>query len=144
MIRKTVAAFAIAAAALAGTGVLTGCDPSKPAPVSSAGSVVQLSATPTAFTAGVLDDGSAYTSVLVTVTNNSKDKVVSVNPLYFSITDTAGNKHTAELGVEQNEIAMVDLQPGEKVTGAVAAKGTFTAKTVVFDNMTDQVRAEVS
>ncbi|WP_157390896.1 DUF4352 domain-containing protein [Nocardia terrae] len=144
MIRKTIGAVAVVASAIAGTGVLTACDPSKPAPISTANSLVQLAATPTAFTPSVLDDGGTYTSVLVTVTNTRKDKAISVNPLYFTITDTEGNKHTVELGMEQNQIAAVELQPGEKVTGAVAAKGSFTAKTVVFDNLTDQVRADVS
>ncbi|WP_051180085.1 DUF4352 domain-containing protein [Nocardia concava] len=143
MIRKAVAALAVTLAAIAGMGVLTACDPSKPAPVSTANAVVQLSATPTAFTPSVLDDGSEHTSVLVTVTNNSKDKVVNVNPLFFTITDTQGNKHEVDLGMEQNQIAMVDLQPGEKVTGAIAAKGSFTPKTVVFDNFSNQVRADV-
>ncbi|MEC3916291.1 DUF4352 domain-containing protein [Nocardia sp. CDC160] len=144
MIRKSVSVLAVALAAFAGMGVLTACDPSKPAPMSTANAVVQLSATPTAFTPSVLDNGGEYTSVLVTVVNNSKDKVVSVNPLYITITDTGGNKHEAELGVDQNQIATVDLQPGEKVTGVVAAKGTFTPKAVVFDNFSNQVRADVS
>ncbi|MGV9662820.1 DUF4352 domain-containing protein [Nocardia niigatensis] len=144
MIRKMIGMLAVVASIVVGAGIVAACDPSKPAPASSANSVVQLTAAPTAFTPSVLNDGGAYTSVLVTVTNNRTDKAISVNPLYFAITDTGGSKHTAELGVEENQIATVELQPGEKVTGAVAAKGTFTPKTVVFDNMTDKVRADVS
>ncbi|MEV6570137.1 DUF4352 domain-containing protein [Streptomyces sp. NPDC051577] len=86
-----------------------------------------------------------YTSVSVTVTNNST-KQISVNPLYFAITDTAGTKHGPELGVDEAQIDTVDLAPGENVTGVISGKGRFTAKKVTYtdDLLGDGVRADVS
>lgn len=94
---------------------------------------VVVAAKKTAFKPNILskDSGETYTSVSVTVTNNST-KTISVNPLYFSITDTTGGKHAAELAVDEDQIDTVDLAPGENVTGVVTGKGAFTAKTVTF------------
>jgi hypothetical protein len=89
------------------------------------------------------DDG--YTSVSVTVTNNSS-KAINVNPLYFAITDTNGTKHNAALGVDKDQIGTVELAPGENVTGAVTGKGSWTAKSVTYTDglIGDSVRANVS
>ncbi|MFD4740593.1 DUF4352 domain-containing protein [Streptomyces virginiae] len=86
-----------------------------------------------------------YTSVSVTVTNNSS-KAINVNPLYFAITDTNGTKHNAELGVDKDQIGTVELAPGENVTGAITGKGAFTAKTVAYTDglIGKAVRADVS
>lgn len=80
----------------------------------------------------------------VTVTNNGRTDV-GVNPLYFSVTGTDGSKHPAELAVDENQIATVDLAPGENVTGTVTGKGTFTPAYVTFvDGITGgSVRGEV-
>lgn len=106
---------------------------------------VAITAKKTAFAKSILADGSAYTSVLVTVTNNG-DKDVNVNPLYFTITDTNGTKHTAELAADEKQIATVTLAPGENVSGTITGKGKFTAKTVTFveDLIGDTTRANVS
>ena len=48
----------------------------------------------------------------VTITNNGTD-AIGVNPLYFSITATDGNRHMAELAVDENQIATVALAPEE-------------------------------
>lgn len=94
-------------------------------------SPIKIVAKKTAFSASVLADGSNYTSIKVTVTNNSDD-TISVNPLYFSITDTNGTKHASELAADNNQIDTVDLAPGENVSGTVTGKGKFTAKTVTY------------
>ncbi|MEU7428098.1 DUF4352 domain-containing protein [Streptomyces sp. NPDC040750] len=73
---------------------------------------VQITAKKTAFAKSILADGSSYTSVAITIANHSSKKL-SVNPLYFAITDTHGTKHTAELGVDDKQIDTVDLAPGE-------------------------------
>ncbi|MFJ3699532.1 DUF4352 domain-containing protein [Streptomyces sp. NPDC090052] len=112
---------------------------SKPA----AGPIV-LTASSTTFRPSVLADGSAYTSVLVTIKNNG-DKALDVNPLYFTITSADGTKSTSELGEDEKQIDTMKLSPGEKATGTVTAKGAFTAKYVTFTEglIGDDVRAPV-
>ncbi|MET9609284.1 DUF4352 domain-containing protein [Streptomyces sp. NPDC006512] len=94
---------------------------------------IVVTAKKTDFKPNVLSKGSdeKYTSVSVTVTNNSA-KTISINPLYFSITDNTGGKHTAELAVDEGQIDTVDLAPGENITGVITGKGAFTAKTVTY------------
>ncbi|RSS43176.1 DUF4352 domain-containing protein [Streptomyces sp. WAC08241] len=107
---------------------------------------VKVVAERTGFKPSVLHDGSsAFTSVTVTVTN-SGDKEIDVNPLYFTLTDTGGGKHTAELGMDQDQIATVKLAPGENVTGTVTGKGEFTPKYVTYTDgvFGDGVRGDVS
>ncbi|MFF4249608.1 DUF4352 domain-containing protein [Streptomyces sp. NPDC001663] len=106
---------------------------------------VKFTAKKTAFAKSILADSSNYTSVLVTVTNNGDDKV-SVNPLYFTITDSKGTKHTAELAVDDKQIDTVDLAPGENISGTVTGKGNFTPKYVTFteDLLGDETRINVS
>lgn len=106
---------------------------------------VKITAKKTAFSKGILADSSDYTSVLITITNNG-DKPIDVNPLYFTITDTNGTKHTAELGVDDKQIDTVELAPGENTTGTVTGKGSFTAKYVTYTDgfLGDPVRADVS
>ncbi|WP_345060866.1 DUF4352 domain-containing protein, partial [Streptomyces rameus] len=106
---------------------------------------VKVTAKKVAFSKSVLADGSNYTSVAVTITNNS-GKQIGVNPLYFTITDTGGTKHTAELGVDDKQLDTVDLAPGENVSGTITGKGGFTPKYVTYTDglFGDPVRAEVS
>ncbi|MEU0739149.1 DUF4352 domain-containing protein [Streptomyces sp. NPDC006134] len=106
---------------------------------------VKVTAKKTAFAQTILADGTDYTSVLVTVANNGGEQV-DVNPLYFTITDTDGTKHTAELAVDENQIDTVKLASGENVSGAVTGKGTFTPKYVTFTDglFGDPVRVDVS
>ncbi|NUK22057.1 DUF4352 domain-containing protein [Streptomyces lunaelactis] len=117
--------------------------PAKPKPAVQA--PVKVTAKKTAFVPGVLHDGGAYTSVQVTITNNSNKKI-DINPLYFSVTDTAGSKHTAELGVDERQMDTVDLAPGENITGVITGKGTFTPKYVTYVDglIGDSVRGNVS
>lgn len=107
---------------------------------------VKVTAKKTAFAKSVLAESSDYTSVTVTITNSS-DKTIKVNPLYFTITDTDGTKHTAELGMDENQIDTVDLSPGENVSGAITGKGSFTPKYVTYTEGLlggDPLRADVS
>ncbi|GGQ48549.1 hypothetical protein GCM10010250_19850 [Streptomyces althioticus] len=110
-----------------------------------AGGPVKVTAERAEFSKSILADGSDYTSVRVTVVNDGDDEV-SVNPLYFTITDTGGTKHTAELGVDEEQIDTVDLAPGENVSGTVTGKGTFTPKYVTYTDglLGDPMRADVS
>ncbi|MDT6984503.1 DUF4352 domain-containing protein [Streptomyces lusitanus] len=106
---------------------------------------VKLTAERAEFSKSVLADGSDYTSVRVTVANDGDDEV-SVNPLYFTITDTDGTKHTVELGVDEEQIDTVDLAPGENISGTVTGKGTFTPEYVTYTDglLGDPVRVDVS
>lgn len=106
---------------------------------------VQVVAKKTAFAPSILHDGGEYTSVSVTITNNS-DETISINPLYFAITDTDGSKHTAELGMDENQIDTVKLAPGENTTGVITGKGDFTPKYVTYTEglFGDGVRGTVS
>ncbi|MCX5176694.1 DUF4352 domain-containing protein [Streptomyces virginiae] len=106
---------------------------------------VAVVAKKTEFKKTILAQGDGYTSVAVTVTNNSS-KPINVNPLYFAITDTNGTKHNAELGVDKDQIGTVELAPGENVTGAITGKGSWTAKAVTYTDglIGDSVRADVS
>jgi hypothetical protein len=112
--------------------------PAEPAPV-------QVTAEKTAFKPSVLHDGGDFTSVQVTITNNSDEKI-DVNPLYFSITDTDGSKHNAELGEDENQMDVMDLAPGEKTTGVITGKGAFTPKYVTYTDglFGEGVRGNVS
>ncbi|WP_241518746.1 DUF4352 domain-containing protein [Streptomyces sp. CB03238] len=106
---------------------------------------VKVTAQRTEFTPSVLHDGGKYTSVSVTVTNHS-GKNIDINPLYFSITDTTGSKHTAELGVDERQMDTAGLAPGEKITGVITGEGTFTPKYVTYVNglIGDGTRGDVS
>ncbi|MFZ3495038.1 DUF4352 domain-containing protein [Streptomyces sp. 5.8] len=108
-------------------------------------SAVVVVAKNTKFKKSILADGSNYTSLSVTITNNSA-KTINVNPLYFTITDTNGTKHVSELAADENQIDTVDLAPGENITGTITGKGAFTAKTVTYTDglIGDSVRANVS
>ncbi len=106
---------------------------------------VVVTATKATFKPSILANGD-YTSVSVTVTNNS-GKEISVNPLYFAITDTNGTKHSAELAVDENQIDTVKLAPGENLTGVITGKGAFTAKSVTYQEgliSRETFRADVS
>ncbi|MFE5534202.1 DUF4352 domain-containing protein [Streptomyces sp. NPDC056492] len=117
--------------------------PSSAAPEKKA--AVDVVAKKAEFKKSIIAQGEDYTSVSVTITNNSS-KPINVNPLYFAITDTNGIKHTAELGADEDQIATMELAPGENATGAITGKGAFTAKTVTYTDglIGKAVRADVS
>ncbi|MFF0055709.1 DUF4352 domain-containing protein [Streptomyces microflavus] len=113
-------------------------EPAKKAPVT-------VTAKQVDFKKSILADGDDYTSVQVTITNNSKNDL-DINPLYVTITDTGGSKHTAELGVDEDQLDTVTLTPGENVTGTITGKGKFDAKYVTYTDglIGDSVRGNVS
>ncbi|MFF2536947.1 DUF4352 domain-containing protein [Streptomyces cyaneofuscatus] len=113
-------------------------EPAKKAPVTVTAKTVD-------FKKSILAQGEDYTSVQVTITNNSKNDL-DINPLYVTITDTNGSKHTAELGVDEDQLDTVSLAPGENVTGTITGKGKFDAKYVTYTDglIGDSVRGNVS
>ncbi|WP_103533846.1 DUF4352 domain-containing protein [Streptomyces sp. SM11] len=115
-----------------------GGEPAKKAPVT-------VTAKQVDFRKSVLAQGDDYTSVQVTITNNSKNDI-DTNPLYVTITDTDGSKHTAELGVDEDQLDTVTLAPGENVTGTITGKGIFDAKYVTYTDglLGDSVRGDVT
>ncbi|MEW2217339.1 DUF4352 domain-containing protein [Streptomyces globisporus] len=106
---------------------------------------VTVTAKAVTFKKSVLAQGDDYTSVQVTITNNSRNDI-EVNPLYVTITDTDGSKHTVELGVDEDQLDAMTLAPGENTTGTVTAKGTFDAKYVTYTDglIGDSVRGDIS
>jgi hypothetical protein len=154
VIKRIVITAAVAALAL------TGCEATEdPAPIQAASPgqpdkseggkktfPIKLAASRVAFKPGPLATGSNYTSVKVTITNNT-GKVLEINPLFFAITATDGTKHEADaLGSDPRQIDMGKLSPGEKATGVITAEGKFTPKTVTFtqNGFGEQVRAQVA
>ncbi|WP_329041660.1 DUF4352 domain-containing protein [Streptomyces sp. NBC_00178] len=120
-----------ATASAAAAGNDSDAEPEGQATSRPAAGPVTLAVTRTGFHGSALADGTDYTSVRVTVTNNG-GTVIGVDPLYFSLTGTDGSKHPAEPAVDENRIATVELAPGENVTGTVTGKGTFTPAYVTF------------
>ncbi|MGW8365090.1 DUF4352 domain-containing protein [Streptomyces wedmorensis] len=102
-----------------------------PAEEPAADTPVKVTAVKTTFKPGVLHDGGAFTSVKVTIANNGDEKI-DINPLYFTITDTNGSKHTAELGEDEDQMDTVDLAPGENITGVITGEGKFTPAYVTY------------
>ncbi|WP_329622935.1 DUF4352 domain-containing protein [Streptomyces sp. NBC_01255] len=92
---------------------------------------VKVVASKATFTPSVLHSSGAYTSVKVTITNTGSEKL-SVNPLYFSLTDSSGEKHVATLGMDEGQIGTTDLAPGEKITGTITGEGSWTPAYVTF------------
>ncbi|MGY0230180.1 DUF4352 domain-containing protein [Longispora urticae] len=107
----------------------TGGATTAPAP---AASPVKLTAKATAFKPSVLHDGGDFTSVEVTVTNDSSENV-SVNPLSFTITATDGAKHNTTLGEDERQLDTLNLASGEHVTGVITAEGKFQPARVTFN-----------
>ncbi|MBO2460617.1 DUF4352 domain-containing protein [Actinomadura violacea] len=95
----------------------------------------------------VLSQGGALSCVKVTVTNQAK-KPLEVNPLYFSITDTKGVKHTPDdaMGEYDGEIDTTTLAAREKAVGMVCGKGHFVPKVLAMTNplFSEAARAEVA
>jgi flagellar hook assembly protein FlgD len=89
----------------------------------------------------------ALSCVKVTVTNQRKGNL-AVNPLYFSITDSSGEKHESSdaLGEYEGQIDTTTLAPGEKAKGLVCGKGKFTPAVVAMTDelLQEQARAEVA
>ncbi|MFJ6934987.1 DUF4352 domain-containing protein [Streptomyces sp. NPDC101132] len=92
---------------------------------------VTLTAKKVRFKPTALHEDADYTAIRVTVVNNTDDKV-SVNPLYFEVTDTSGAKHSAEVFGAEDNLQAVELYKGEKATGTITIKGKVTPAKVYF------------
>ncbi|MEW2357628.1 DUF4352 domain-containing protein [Spirillospora sp. NPDC029432] len=121
-------------------GGTKGATPAKKVPV-------KISAKRTTAKASVLGGGGALSCVKVTVVNQRKGNL-EVNPLYFSLVDTKGEKHdvTDALAEYEGQVPTTTLAPGEKARGTVCGKGRFTPKIVAMTDelLQEQARAEVS
>ncbi|MFD6949132.1 hypothetical protein A6A08_07150 [Nocardiopsis sp. TSRI0078] len=95
---------------------------------------VALTAEATEFTPSILHNGGDFTSVYITVENNS-DENIDVNPLSFSIVaDDGTKKDTAEgLGEDERQIDTLTLSPGQRAEGVITAEGDFTPASVEFN-----------
>ncbi|MFC9973524.1 DUF4352 domain-containing protein [Spirillospora sp. NPDC127200] len=133
------AALALPLAAACGTGTALANDTSV---IQDDPAEVKLAAKKTPFNKSVLSDGAAHSCVKVTVTNQRSSNL-SVNPLYFSLTDTTNEKHESldALGNYEDQIETTTLAPNEKVRGTVCAKGDFTPAKVAF---TDELLQEIA
>lgn len=150
--RKTLAVLAIAPIVLAGCSG-TGETPTGVQPADAAEGAtkpkekipVKIVAKKAAFKPSVLNEGGKYTCARATVTNQTT-KNLDVNPLYFALTSTDGEKKKAELGQAEGEFDTTTLAPGEKASGLVCAEGAFAIKHVAFakDGFGTSYRAEVA
>ncbi|GAA1528219.1 hypothetical protein GCM10009678_07470 [Actinomadura kijaniata] len=157
MITRLVAPATLVAALILATGCETGTEPVavQPADKNAGNSngkagkpvTVKLAAKKTTAKKSVLGEAGALSCVKVTVTNQRK-KNLAVNPLYFSITDTKGQKHESSeaLAAYEGEMASTTLAPGEKATGVICGKGKFVPKIVAMTDelLQEQARAEVA
>ena len=95
----------------------------------------------------VLSQGGDLSCAKVVVTNQSK-KNVEVNPLYFSLTDTGGTKHSTDeaLADYEGQIDTTTLAPGENAKGLVCARGKFLPKQIAMTNplFSEAARAAVA
>lgn len=108
---------------------------------------IKLVAKKAKATKSMLSTGHPLSCVKVMVVNQTKKKL-EVNPMYFSLTDTAGAKHDASdaLGQYEHEIDTTTLAPQEKVTGMVCGEGRFTPEIVAMTNplFSEAARAKVA
>lgn len=108
-------------------------------------SPIKLSGEVVPFEAGPLASGDKYVAVKVTVVNDT-DQSLSVNPLYFTMTDTNGTKHPVELGAMSDSLHHIDLAPGENTSGVITSKGDFQPEYVTFtkSGFGEAIRGNVS
>ena len=143
-----------------GIGIATSCAvPTEPTPVQPAEQEnaggenadegaekppVKLSAKRTPYKADEFASGGPYSCVKAVVTNQSQANV-EINPFFFGITGTDGEKREAAVGAAANEFDSVTLAPGEKASGTVCSETTAPAKTITFtDGLFEAARAEVA
>ncbi|WP_019629211.1 DUF4352 domain-containing protein [Actinomadura atramentaria] len=150
--------LALTALLAAGTTVLAACDTgTEPTAVQSADHgggkgggapakkvTVAIAAKRVAYDAGPLDDGTPHSCVKITVVNHRK-KNLAVNPLYFSLVDSKGEKHEVDVTATEDQIPTTTLAPGEKAKGTVCAEKKFVPHIVAMTDelLQEQARAEV-
>ena len=88
--------------------------------------------------------GGPYSCVRATVTNKT-DSNVEVNPFFFAITDSGGEKRQAAVGAAEGEFDSLTLAPGEKASGTVCAETKTPASVLTFtDGLSEAARARVA
>src|SRR5262245_21129486 len=123
--RKRLLDVAVVGSALAvvAWGLLGCAAESKPTQVQKAEQAVPASSGPTPvklaakrakakpFGDGIVITGGPYTCLRATVQNNTKANL-EVNPLYFAVTGTDGEKREVAVGVSKDEFDTLTLAPG--------------------------------
>ena len=138
---------------------LTGCVPAEPTPVqpaekgaaggkgkstTKAKPPIKLTAKRIAYQAAEFATGGPYSCVKATVTNQTQGNL-EINPFFFAITGTDGEKRQAAVGAARNEFDSLTLAPGEKASGTVCAETKTPAKTLTFtDGLAEAARAQVA
>lgn len=137
---------------------LTGCVPAEPTPVQTpekgaAGETkggeekappIKLTAKRTPYRADEFATGGPYSCVKAVVTNHTEGKL-EINPFFFAITGTDGEKREAAVGAARHEFDSLTLAPGEKASGTVCAETKVPAKVLTFtDGLSEQARAQVA
>jgi hypothetical protein len=105
---------------------------------------IKLTAKRIAYPAAEFATGGPYSCVKAVVTNQTKGNV-EINPFYFAITGTDGEKRQAAVGAAKGEFDSLTLAPGEKASGTVCAETKVAAKTLTFtDGLNEAARAAVA
>ncbi|MEV2278634.1 DUF4352 domain-containing protein [Nocardiopsis sp. NPDC049922] len=73
-----------------------------------------------------------FTSVEVSVTNDGEDDI-DINPLYFTVVDTEGVEHEVAIAMDDNELDVQEVSPGETATGTITVRGDVQVEHIVFD-----------
>lgn len=105
---------------------------------------IKLTAKRIAYRPDEFATGGPYSCVKAVVTNGTEGNL-EVNPFYFAITGTDGEKREAAVGAAKGEFDSLTLAPGEKASGTVCAETKVAAKVVTFtDGLSEQARAQVA
>ena len=145
---------ALAGALLAGCAIPQDPTPVQPAEQGDAGGSkpegkkatppIKLTAKRTPYRADEFASGGPYSCVKAVVVNGTEGNL-EINPFYFAITGTDGEKREAAVGAAKNEFDSLTLAPGEKASGTVCAETKVPAKTLTFtDGLAEQARAQVA
>ncbi|MFI6576263.1 DUF4352 domain-containing protein [Nocardiopsis sp. NPDC050513] len=73
-----------------------------------------------------------FTSVEVSVTNNGEDGI-DINPLYFTVVDADGVEHEPAIAMDDNELEVQEVSPGETASGTITVRGDVQVDHIVFD-----------
>ena len=148
---KTIAALLTLGLALTGCAIPEDPTPVQPAEKGNAGGEegkkaappIKLTAKRIPYRADEFASGGPYSCVKAVVTNQTKGNL-EINPFFFAITGTDGEKRQAAVGAAKNEFDSLTLAPGEKASGTVCAETNVPAKTLTFtDGLSEAARAQV-
>lgn len=152
MKKLTVMVAILAGALLAGCAIPEDPTPVQPAEQGAGGSKskgkkaappIKLTAKRIAYRADAYATGGPYSCVKAVVVNGTQGNV-EVNPYFFAITGTDGEKRQAAVGVAKGEFDALTLAPGEKASGTVCAETKVAPKVLTFtDGLSEAARAQV-